>query len=128
MDKAGDAGSSLSEQERFWLEHLQRWKSSGQTAQAYAKAHGLSRCQIFQWARHLRRQGISLLEKDALLFRQVAVVEKLPVSEKGTKIDVGLFLSLSALVHLPNGVVVELSGISGLTHAGELLRQAARLP
>jgi len=128
MDKVGDVGSGLGEQERYWLEHLQGWKASGQTAQAYAKTHGLSRSYMFQWASRFRRQGIPLVEKDNQLFRQVAVVEKLLAPGGDAKIDVGKPPLLAALVHLPNGVVVELSGISGLIHAGELLRQAARLP
>jgi hypothetical protein len=40
-----------------WLDHLQRWKQSGQSLSAYARAEGLALWSVYHWREVLRREG-----------------------------------------------------------------------
>lgn len=53
MSKQEDRAKKIT----LWLEHLQRWKDSGQSVCAYAKVHGLSAWAMYYWRGVLIREG-----------------------------------------------------------------------
>jgi hypothetical protein len=53
----GAARSSLSERDRFWLQHLKRIEVEGGAAKAYAERQGLSSQALYQAKRRLVARG-----------------------------------------------------------------------
>jgi hypothetical protein len=45
------------EREAFWGEHVESWKSSGQTLAGYCRAHGLSEGGFYYWRKKLNGQA-----------------------------------------------------------------------
>jgi hypothetical protein len=49
--------TSLTEKQKFWLEHVQACGRSGQSMRTYAEANGLSVSAFYTWKKTLRRKG-----------------------------------------------------------------------
>jgi len=45
------------------LRHVAAWRSSGQTAYAYSRAHGLSQASLQRWAEHAERASVPAFAK-----------------------------------------------------------------
>ena len=91
----------LDEAESEWTEDeartaLARWRQSGQTIAAYARAHGVSAPRLYWWRRRLRATA--------------------PAAELGRELRLApaTIVSTGAMVELrlPSGVVVEVTGAS----------------
>ena len=91
----------VGEAETEWTEEaartaLERWRQSGQTIAAYARAHGVSAPRLYWWRRRLRTPAPA-----AALGPEVRLAP-------ATIISTGATVEL----RLPSGVVVEVTGAS----------------
>ena len=50
--------TSLTDKQKFWLEHIDACSKSGQTMKAYAQSNDLSVSAIYAWKKTLRRKGV----------------------------------------------------------------------
>ena len=82
-----DTGYSLTDKQRFWLEHIQTAEREGLSPRLYAQRHGLHTAQFYYWRSTLRKRGV-LARKDEPL-------ELVSVRIRDTRAEVR--------VHLPNG-------------------------
>ena len=81
----------------YWLQQIEAWQSSGQTQQAYCKAHELSYHRFGYWSRKFRQQSQEAQSQKGSSF--------VPVTHSATSQSAGLSLAF------PNGLV--LRGIAG---------------
>ena len=96
--------SSLSERQRFWLEHVRQCEASGQTVKAYAAEHELSAVSLYSYR---KRFGATRSATPRLVRAQVAST------------------TLPCRVHLRNGLVVEFGVGDG--ELGNVLRTLSEL-
>jgi len=82
---------------RYWQQHIEAWRSSGQTQQAYCKVNELSYHRFGYWHRKFRRQSQQAKSQKGSGF--------VPVTHSATSQSVGLSLAF------PSGLV--LRGIAG---------------
>lgn len=54
---------SLTERQRFWLEHLRSCKEAGKTMQAYASEHGIDVRSLYGAKKRLVKRGVLAAEK-----------------------------------------------------------------
>ncbi len=106
-----DTGYSLTDKQRFWLEHIQTAEREGLSPRLYAQRHGLHTAQFYYWRSTLRKRGV-LASKDE-------PVELVPVRVHDTRTEVR--------VHLPNGVVVACSQPLSEAAWRSVLRGASQL-
>jgi transposase-like protein len=92
--RVGEAESEWTEDEARTA--LERWRQSGQTIAAYARAHGVSAPRLYWWRRRLRTTTPA-----AALGPEVRLVPATLVSTEAT-----------VELRLPSGVVVEVTGAS----------------
>ena len=92
--RVGEAESEWTEDEARTA--LERWRQSGQTIAAYARAHGVSAPRLYWWRRRMRATT--------------------PAAERGPELRLApaTIISTGATVELrlPSGVVVEVTGAS----------------
>ncbi|MBF0097483.1 MAG: hypothetical protein HQM04_17765 [Magnetococcales bacterium] len=125
MDESAVGNLELTEKQRFWLEHWQRCRSSGDTIKNYALTHELSLPAMYFWRRELALRGLLDLSQRANRSegrggeRQPHGFKKLVVLS-GTR-------PAPCRILLPNGVAVEWADCSP-DQAESLLRMAASLP
>ena len=107
-----DSNDSLTEKQRFWLEHLKACEQSGQLMRQYAKAHELKATAFYNWKSVLRRKGV-LGERPAesRLFRKAQVVD-------------GRALGRCRVV-LPTGLALEFDNSAEPAWVAELVRALA---
>ena len=103
---------SLTEKQRFWLEHVEACDASGQSMRAYAQACDLNTTAFYNWKSILRRKGV-LGESPAepRLFQKANVTE-------------GRTLGQCRLV-LPAGLTLEFDSSAEPTWVAELVRALA---
>ena len=53
----GSSNTSLADQRRYWQQHIEQWRRSGQRASAYCREAGLCTKQFTAWRQRLRREG-----------------------------------------------------------------------
>ncbi len=106
-----DRQLSLTEKQRYWLEHIETAEREGLCPRAYAERHGIRVSQLYYWRSTLRKRGV--------LESKEAPAEFVAVRVRESRAEVR--------VHLPNGVVVACS--QPLTEAAWLsvLRGASQL-
>lgn len=110
------AANTLTERQRFWLEHLRACEKSGLAMTTYAERHGLAVSSLYMARSRLRASGP--VESDSPKAATFVRVE--PRSA-----DVTTTSPRPCRVNLPNGVTVEL-GVDG-NELGTVLRAAAAL-
>jgi hypothetical protein len=86
---------SLTQRQRYWLEHIQAWKRSGTHAAQYAQAHQLNAKSLYQWQSTLRKRGVLKESEPPKLVR----VHTPTVNASAQR----------CLVHLPGGVQMQIS-------------------
>ncbi len=103
---------SLTDKQRFWLDHLRACERSGQSMSQYAKAHELNVTAFYNWKATLRRKGV-LGEAPAAsrLFRKAHVVD-------------GRALGRCRVV-LPTGLTLEFDNSTEPSWVAELVRALA---
>lgn len=106
----------LTERQRFWLQHLRAAEQSGVRLSEYAEREGLSVQAMYAARAVLRDRGaLAPVDGSDVTFAAVQVADPAP--------------ALAALmVHLPNGVRVEVASPLSVAGIGELLRWASHLP
>jgi hypothetical protein len=119
--------ASLNEKEQFWLGHIRKWRKSGQIGREYSAANGIKAGQLFQWVSYFRSKGWPMEQDDEPVFQRVNVVEKIP-SVMTTPEGQVFGMPLTARIHLPNGVMVELPGLESMAVVGDLLCQSVLVP
>jgi lambda repressor-like predicted transcriptional regulator len=83
----------LTQRQRYWLNHIQQCKASGQSLRAYAETNGLNRNSLYTAHRKLKMKGVISSNKPAPKFQRLTVQRiSLPPSVKIT---------------CPNGFVIE---------------------
>ena len=107
-----DRQLSLTEKQRYWLEHIETAEREGLSPTAYAERHGLRTSQLYYWRSTLRKRGV-LASKDE-------PAEFVPVRMHESRTEVR--------VHLPNGVVVACSQPLSEPAYLSVLRGASQLP
>jgi hypothetical protein len=89
----------LTSRQRYWLEHVQAWKASGNTMSVYAADHGFAVRAMYDGKKTLVRKGVlprSNRRTPRPRFERVEVIDS--SSENLWRIE------------LPNGAVVSFSG------------------
>ena len=91
--RLGEAASNWTEDEA--RTELERWRQSGDTIAAFARAHGVSAPRLYWWRRQLSATAV-------------------PEPRPEIRLAPATILSAAATVHvrLPNGGVVEVTGAS----------------
>lgn len=103
---------SLTEKQRFWLEHVKACNESGQSMRAYARACDLNGTAFYNWKSILRRKGVlGESPMEPRLFRKATVVE-------------GRTLGHCRLV-LPTGLTLEFDSSAEPDWVAELVRALA---
>jgi hypothetical protein len=94
---SAEKNANLTEKQRYWLNHIQQAKASGQSLSDYAAEHALRLKALYQYRWLLRKKGMldEISESPAFVKVTPPVV---PVPQ--TKVT----------VHFPNGIRVELAG------------------
>jgi transposase-like protein len=91
----------LGETESEWTEDeartaLERWRQSGQTIAAYARAHGVSAPRLYWWRRRLRGTAPAAELRPEIRLAPATIVS----------------MAATVELRLPNGIVVEVTGAS----------------
>lgn len=101
----------LTKRQRYWLEHLQRCETSGESLKAYAAAHALSVASLYEAKGRLKRRGF-MGEATVPVPKFVQVARVQPAASV-------------CRVHLCNGAAVELE--VGADELDRVLRSVAAL-
>lgn len=102
----------LTQQQRYWLTHIQASQDNQQSLKAYARQHGLNITSLYDAKKQLKRKGVLCQDTRPQRFvRVTTAVAMQPVA--------------SCRVLLVNGTVVELS--CGIEEVGRVLETAAGL-
>jgi hypothetical protein len=111
------------ERDRFWLRHHEAQVASGDTAKAYAAAHGISVQALYQSRKRLRALGLlppgqatGSSSRARAGFSKVAVAPVPTIEPPRFRIE------------LPNGAVLEWSGAASVGPVADLVERMARLP
>ncbi|NOR51860.1 MAG: hypothetical protein GQ470_04495 [Gammaproteobacteria bacterium] len=84
---------TLTQRQRYWLNHIQQCKESGQSLRAYAKSNGLNCNSLYTAHSKLKSKGVITSKKPSPKFQQLTVQRaSLPSTVKIT---------------CPNGFIVE---------------------
>lgn len=84
---------NLSQRQRYWLNHIQQCKESGQSLRAYAKSNGLNHNSLYTAHSKLKSKGVIASKKLSSKFQRLTVQRvSLPPTVKIT---------------CPNGFIVE---------------------
>jgi len=110
MGKA--AGTTLTERQRYWLEHVRGCEASGETVAEYAAEHGISAQALYAGKKLLVRKGV-LPRARPLRFQRVQVA--------------GVVVGNEWRIQLPNGVSVFCSGAVDAGALATVLSTAAAL-
>ena len=110
MDEA--PGISLTEHQRYWLDHVRACEASGKRITEYAKEQGLGVRAMYDGKRALVKKGV-LPRTHATRFQRAQVVD--PVSDSEWRIQ------------LPNGVSVAFTGSVDAAILATVLSAAAVL-
>ena len=105
----------LTVRQRYWLEHVQAWKVSGNTMSAYAKDQGFAVRAMYDGKKALVRKGVlprSIRRSSSPHFQRVEVTDS--SNEQQWRIE------------LPNGVVVSFSGSVDAQALDTVLKTTAR--
>jgi hypothetical protein len=106
----------LTERQCFWREHLLAAEQAGVRLSDYAEREGLSVQAMYAARAVLRERGaLAPVDSASVTFTAVQVADPPPTLA-------------SLVVHLPNGVRVELTTPLTTAGVGELLRWASHLP
>ena len=106
----------LTERQRFWREHLLAAEQAGVRLSDYAEREGLSVQAMYAARAVLRERGaLAPMDSASVTFAAVQVADPAPALA-------------SLVVHLPNGVRVEVTTPLSVAGVGELLRWASHLP
>jgi hypothetical protein len=106
----------LTERQRFWLQHLRAAEQAGVRLSEHAKREGLSVHALYSAQAVLRKHGaLAPVDAPDVTFAAVQVADSPPALA-------------SLVVHLPNGVRVEVASPLSAAGVGELLRWASHLP
>lgn len=104
--------TTLTERQRYWLEHIQACTASGKTIAEYAAEHGLAAQAMYAGKKILIRKGILSSTRPAR-FQRAQVMASVAGSEWR--------------IHLPNGVSVAFSGAVDAATLTTVLNTAATL-
>jgi hypothetical protein len=106
------AGATLTERQRYWLEHVRACEASGKTVAEYASEQGFSAQALYAGKKLLVRKGV-LPRTRPLRFQRVQVAG-VPVGNEWR-------------IQLPNGVTVSCSGAVDAGSLATVLSTAAAL-
>ena len=112
----GTEDASLTDRQRYWLQHLGACEASGQTTIDYARTHGIKVRSLYAARKALAEKG--RLPPTPSRFQRVKVAT-------GPAADVGL---AQWQVQLPNGVAVSFTGEVEGRLLSLVLTTAAHLP
>ena len=104
--------ATLTERERYWLEHVQACEASGKRVTEYAEEHGLGVRAMYDGKRALVKKGV-LPRTHRSRFQRVRVVDPVVASEWR--------------IQLPNGVSVAFSGTVDAGSLATVLNTVATL-
>ena len=107
-----DRQVSLTEKQRYWLDHIETAEREGLSPRVYAERHGLRTAQLYYWRSTLRKRGVFETKDEPAEF--------VPVRVRDTRAEVR--------VHLPNGVVEASSQPLSESAWLSVLRGASQLP
>ena len=105
----------LTVRQRYWLEHVQAWKASGNTMSAYAEDQGFAVRAMYDGKKALVRKGVlprSIRRTPSPRFERVEVIDS--SNEQQWRIE------------LPNGAVVSFLGSVNSSDLNTVLKAAAR--
>ncbi len=108
MDKAN--GMTLTDRQRYWLEHIQSCEISGKTIAEYAAEHGLAAGAIYAGKKALVKKGV-LVRTRPSRFQRAQVT--------------GVGVGGDWRIQLPNGVSVSFSGTVDVRTLTAVLNTAA---
>ena len=83
----------LTQRQRYWLNHIQQCKESGQSLRAYAKSNELNRNSLYTAHSNLKAKGVIVDKKSSLKFQRLTIQR--PALPQAVKIT------------CPNGFIVE---------------------
>lgn len=121
--------ASMEEKRRYWREHVRTWKESGLGVTAYARKQGINLKTFHYWRQVLRREENA---KPAVFQR----IEVEPLESKAASFrmdgegEPGVWSARlgDCRLRLPNGVILELTGVVDAEGVGRLLLMAGSLP
>ncbi len=122
MSEEGSPTRALTARQIQWLEHLKGWQEQGLSLKGYALAHGLSVSGLYTAKRWFKSRGIwqgrevSGPSRRAPKLIPVRVKPPMPATSSMFRI------------HLPNGVVVEMSGDADLARCRALVSMLSAAP
>jgi hypothetical protein len=105
-------GTTLTERQRYWLDHVQACVASGKTIAEYAAEHSLAAQAMYAGKKMLVRKGVLPSTRPAR-FQRVQ--------------DIGAVVGSEWRIHLPNGVSVAFSGSVDAVTLTTVLNTAATL-
>ncbi len=109
------AKDELTERQRYWLEHLRSWQGSDETLSGYATRHSLNVRLLYDAKAKLTQKGLLPSDEGAP-----------PEFVRGELSEPAASMTVCR-VHLPNGLVVELSDVAGGEAWREVLEAASRV-
>jgi hypothetical protein len=80
------------ELEGVWLDRVRRWKASGATGSAFAKAEHIQLQRLHYWSSRFKKAGVDLEGGSAS-----AISTALPVLVTGARVEAGLELQVGAV-------------------------------
>ena len=126
-EKSGD-GRSLSERDRFWLEHHEAQVASGQTGKEYVVKHDLSLHAFYQGRKRLRSIGVLPPARTESAKTTVPVGSSRAVRFAKVAVSAPRAEERRLRIQLTNGIAMEWSGVAEVDAIVGLVERIRQLP
>jgi len=128
MSEKSRDGRSLSERDRFWLEHHEAQVASGQTGKEYVAKHDLSLHAFYQGRKRLRSIGVLPPARTEKTKTTVAVKASRAVRFAKVAVSAPRAEESRLRIQLTNGIAMEWSGVTEAGAIVELIERIRQLP
>lgn len=128
------AGNGLTQQQRFWLDHVKGCTSSGLSMRDYADRHGFDVQQFYSWKSQLKTLGVLPEQATARAAKQRSEPSFIRASVCGRGLAAGPLQSsdlqsrsCAVRINLANGIMIEVPAGFAPDALGALIGAAMRL-